>query len=94
MGIPRWWDVCHYIVTSGLEFGSLIATKLIQLGCVSNHPHFKIVVDSMLDHIGNFSISHAMWEGNIAANKIAKPGLETSCFTYSIPVFLHFIWMF
>jgi len=79
-----------------IGFGSLIATKLIQLGCVSNHPHFKIVVDikSILDHIENFSISHVMWEGNVAANKIAKPGLETSCFTYGIPVFLYFIWMF
>lgn len=79
-----------------IEFDSLIATKLIQLRCVSNHPHFKIVVGikSMLDHIENIAISHVMWEGNIAANKIAKPGLETSCFTYSIPVFLHFIWMF
>jgi len=45
-----------------IGFGSLIATKLIQLGCVSNHPHFKIVVDikSILDHIENFSISHVM----------------------------------
>lgn len=45
-----------------IEFDSLIATKLIQLRCVSNHPHFKIVVGikSMLDHIENIAISHVM----------------------------------